>query len=140
MTPTDTAMPELPEAAGVGIKFVGERPATASVSRVFAIVDMPAYTAEQMHAYAQAHAASLQARVDAAEADAARWKAFAQHCQSLVGAIKVHMTAEQQVAWLTERIDAGIVQLGSQDTSDIDPELLDFAREMLAARHQGEQP
>jgi hypothetical protein len=66
--------------------------------------------------------------------EVAQWKAFSSHCQRVVSAVKTHMTPAQVVEFLGEQIDAKIANLSSCDTSDLDPDLLAYARKILDKR------
>lgn len=74
---------------------------------------------------------AAKAQAPAEPAEIAQWRAFAQHCQRLVGALKSKMTNEQVLEFLGEEMDEQINRLSSSDTSDIDPDLLKYAEDLF---------
>jgi hypothetical protein len=67
-------------------------------------------------------------------AEVTAWKSFARSCQVIVAAVQTHLSPEQNSAFLSSQIHDGITRLGSSDTSDVDPELLEYARKVLDGR------
>lgn len=119
MTTTEAAAPQLPEPALL-----------VECAQGF----VNGYTAAQMLSFRAAGVAGALAE-HAAEVEA--WKAFARHCQRLVGLIKSRMTAVQVVEWLDSQMAEKIERLNNQDSSDLDPELLAMVREWGATMKEG---
>ena len=73
-----------------------------------------------------------QADIDAAvAAERERWRGFTAHCLRVVAALKARMTAEQVVAHLDAELAQSIDRMTSADTSDLDPDLVEWASRAL---------
>ena len=64
-------------------------------------------------------------------AERERWRGFTAHCQCVVAALKARMTAEQVVAHLDAELAQSIDRMTSADTSDLDPDLVEWASRVL---------
>ena len=64
-------------------------------------------------------------------AERERWRGFTAHCLRVVASLKAQMTAEQVVAHLDAEMDKSIARMMSSDSSDLDPDLVEWAARVL---------
>ena len=62
-----------------------------------------------------------------------RWRGFTAHCQRVAAALKAQMTAEQVVAHLDAKMAESIDRMTSGDSSDLDPDLVEWAAGVLGS-------
>ena len=75
------------------------------------------------------------AAVDSAVAEEReRWRGFTAHCQRVAAALKAQMTAEQVVANLDAKMAESIDRMTSGDSSDLDPDLVEWAARVLGPK------
>lgn len=80
----------------------------------------------------------LRDRVKELEEANTKWRAFARECQRTVAAIKTFMTPEQVVEYLGSEIDRKINALATNDTPELDPDLVETVRKALEERNDAD--
>lgn len=64
-------------------------------------------------------------------AERERWRGFTAHCQQVAAALRARMTTEQVIAGLSAEMDASINRMAGTDASDLDPDLVEWASQVL---------
>ena len=67
----------------------------------------------------------------AVAAECERWRGFTAHCQRVAAALKAQMSPDQVLAHLGTKMAESIDRMTSCDSSDLDPDLIEWAEWVL---------